>query len=119
MSGPFAANGKFADMGTRFALDTYGSLLGRGFNYTVIDTEGKPAVALRKVQEEIQNGTHFFVGGMLTPEVLAMGKEAEKSDSLLFSLAGSDEITGSECNRGTFRWPMPSYGAINQTVRPL
>lgn len=119
MSGPFAANGKFADIGTRFALDTYGPLLGRGFHYTVIDTEGKPATALRKVQEEIQRGTRFFVGGMLTPEVLTMGKEAEKSDSLLFALAGSDEITGEECNRGTFRWPMPSYGAINQTVRPM
>jgi branched-chain amino acid transport system substrate-binding protein len=119
MSGPFAANGKFADLGMKLAIETYGKVLGKGLHYTALDTEAKPATALRKVQEEIQKGTRFFAGGMLTPETLAMGKEASKSDSILFTLAGSDEITGSECNRGTFRWPMPSYGAIAQTVRPL
>lgn len=119
MSGPFATNGLFADIGMRLAIDTYGKVLGKGIIYTVVDTEGKPATALRKTQEEIRNGTHFFVGGILTPDVLAAGKEITNSNSLQFVLSGSDEVTGTECNRGTFRWPMPSYGAINRTVRPL
>ncbi|MFX6899631.1 ABC transporter substrate-binding protein, partial [Acinetobacter baumannii] len=32
---------------------------------------------------------------------------------------GADEITGKDCNRATFRWSVPTYGAIERTVRPL
>ncbi|MBP0625530.1 ABC transporter substrate-binding protein, partial [Cupriavidus consociatus] len=49
MSGAFAANGKFADLGMRLALDQYGQVLGRPLRYSVLDTEGKPATAVRKV----------------------------------------------------------------------
>ncbi|MEO8407303.1 MAG: ABC transporter substrate-binding protein [Oxalobacteraceae bacterium] len=120
MSGPFAANGKYADMGMKLVLETYGKVLGKNLAYTAIDTEGKPATAVRKVQEAIQQkGTRFFVGGILSSESLAMGKEAAKADSIFITTAGADEITGSECNRATFRWSVPTYGAIEQTVRPL
>ena len=100
LSGPFAANGKFADMGMKFALDEKGKLLGRNLGYTAIDTEGKPATAIRKVQEEMQQkGAHFFVGGILSSEALAMGKEIDKAGGVFLTTAGADEITGSECNR--------------------
>lgn len=119
MSGPFAANGKFAEMGMKLALQQYGKVLGKGLTYTAIDTEGKPATAVRKVQESIQKGTHFFAGGILSSESLAMGKEAAKAESVFITTAGADEITGTECNRATFRWSVPTFGAIEQTVRPL
>lgn len=119
MSGPFAANGKYADMGMKLALETYGKVLGKNLTYTTIDTEGKPATAVRKMQEAIQQGTRFFVGGILSSESLAMGKEAAKADSIFITTAGADELTGNECNRATFRWSVPTYGAIEQTVRPL
>ena len=119
MSGPFAANGKYADMGMRLALEQYGKVLGKSLTYTTIDTEGKPATAVRKVQEAIQKGTHFFAGGILSSEALAMGKEAAKANAVYITTAGADEITGSECNSATFRWSVPTYGAIEQTVRPL
>lgn len=120
MSGPFAANGKFADMGMRLAIEKYGKVLGKSLAYTTIDTEGKPATAVRKVQESIQqNGTRFYVGGILSSEALAMGKEIEKAQGVYFTTAGADEITGTECNRSTFRWSVPTVGAIDQTVRPL
>ena len=51
MSGAFAANGKFADLGMKLAIEQYGSVLKRPLAYTVLDTEGKPATAVRKVQE--------------------------------------------------------------------
>jgi branched-chain amino acid transport system substrate-binding protein len=120
VSGPFAANGKFADLGMRLAIDQYGSALKRQLVYTTLDTEGKPATAVRKVQEAAQQqGTRFFAGGILSSEALAMGKEAAKLDSVFFTTAGADEITGKECNGATFRWSVPTYGAIEQTVRPL
>ena len=120
MSGPFAANGKYADIGMKLVLETYGKVLGKNLAYTAIDTEGKPATAVRKMQEAIQQkGTRFFAGGILSSESLAMGKEAAKADSIFITTAGADEITGNECNRATFRWSVPTYGAIEQTVRPL
>ena len=120
MSGAFAANGKYADLGMKLAIEQYGSALKRPLAYTILDTEGKPATAVRKVQESAQQqGTRFFAGGILSSESLAMGKEAEKAGGIFITTAGADEITGKDCNSATFRWSVPTFGAIEQTVRPL
>jgi branched-chain amino acid transport system substrate-binding protein len=120
MSGAFAANGKYADLGMKLAIEQYGTALKRPLAYTLLDTEGKPATAVRKVQESAQQlGARFFAGGILSSEALAMGKEAEKAGGIFITTAGADEITGSDCNAATFRWSVPTYGAIEQTVRPL
>ena len=120
MSGPFAANGKYADLGMKLAIEQYGTALKRPLAYTLLDTEGKPATAVRKVQEAAQQqGARFFAGGVLSSEALAMGKEAEKLGGIFITTAGADEITGQDCNAATFRWSVPTFGAIEQTVRPL
>jgi branched-chain amino acid transport system substrate-binding protein len=120
MSGAFAANGKYADLGMKLAIEQYGTALKRPLAYTVLDTEGKPATAVRKVQESAQQqGARFFAGGILSSEALAMGKEAEKAGGIFITTAGADEITGKDCNIATFRWSVPTFGAIEQTVRPL
>jgi branched-chain amino acid transport system substrate-binding protein len=120
MSGPFAANGKFADLGMKVAIEQYGKALNRPLAYTLLDTEGKPATAVRKVQEAAeQRGARFFAGGILSSEALAMGKEVDRLGGIFITTAGADEITGTECNKATFRWSVPTYGAIEETVRPL
>lgn len=120
MSGAFAANGKFGTIGAAMAVEGAGSILDRKLSYLEIDTEGRPATAVRKVQEAMeQEKAALFAGGILSSSALAMGKEINKRDGVFFTTAGADEITGSECNKGTFRWSVPTYGAINQTVLPL
>jgi branched-chain amino acid transport system substrate-binding protein len=120
MSGPFAANGKYADLGMKLAIEQYGKVLGQPLAYTVLDTEGKPATAVRRVQEIAQQkNARFFAGGILSSEALAMGKEVQKACGVFITTAGADEITGKDCNDATFRWSVPTYGAIEQTVRPL
>lgn len=120
MSGPFAANGKYADLGMKLAVEQYGKVLGQPLAYTVLDTEGKPATAVRRVQEIAQQkNARFFAGGILSSEALAMGKEVQKASGIFITTAGADEITGKDCNDATFRWSVPTYGAIEQTVRPL
>lgn len=120
MSGPFAANGKYADLGMKLAIEQYGKVLGEPLAYTVLDTEGKPATAVRRVQEIAQQkNARFFAGGILSSEALAMGKEVQKAGGVFITTAGADEITGKDCNDATFRWSVPTYGAIEQTVRPL
>ena len=75
---------------------------------------------MRKVQEiSQQKGVKFFAGGILSSESLAMGKEVERAGGVFITTAGADEITGKDCNRATFRWSVPTFGAIEQTVRPL
>jgi branched-chain amino acid transport system substrate-binding protein len=120
MSGPFAANGKYADLGMKLAIEQYGKVLGQPLAYTVLDTEGKPATAVRRVQEIAQQkNARFFAGGILSSEALAMSKEVQKAGGIFITTAGADEITGKDCNDATFRWSVPTYGAIEQTVRPL
>jgi len=120
MSGAFAANGKYADLGMKLAIEQYGKVLGEPLAYSVLDTEGKPATAVRRVQEIAQQkNARFFAGGILSSESLAMGKEVQKAGGVFITTAGADEITGKDCNDATFRWSVPTYGAIKQTVRPL
>ncbi|RQW62140.1 ABC transporter substrate-binding protein [Vibrio viridaestus] len=120
MSGGFASYGKFADMGSKLAVESYGSILGHNPDYKVIDTEGNAGKALRKVQEAIsQEGATFFDGGTLSSTSLALGKEVNKAGGVFFTPAGADELTGVDCNKSTFRWSVPTYGAIRETVAAL
>jgi len=117
---PMSANGKYMDLGMKLAIEQYGKVLDRPLAYTLLDTEGKPATAVRRMQELIeQKKARFFAGAAISSAALAMGKEAAKSGGIFWTTAGADEITGSDCNRATFRWSVPTFGAIEQTVRPL
>ena len=120
MSGPFASYGDFAEKGSRLAVNDYGPLLGAAPKYVTIDTEGNPGRAVRKVQEAIQQqNAKYFCGCTLSSTALAVGKEVDKGAGVFITPAGADEITSTECNRATFRWTVPTYGAIQQTVRPV
>lgn len=120
ISGGNAANGKFASMGAILAAEEAAARHGREVKTFDLDTEGKPATAVRKVQDAMeQEGIRLFAGGILSSESLAMGKEAEKGSASFITTAGADEITGKDCNAATFRWSVPTFGAINQSIRPI
>lgn len=120
MSGPFAANGKFAEMGMQLFVEHNKTLIGRPVSYRVLDTQGKPATAVRQVQDLFeQQKARFFAGGILSSEALAMGKSLDKQGGIFVTTAGADEITGSDCNHAMFRWSVPTYGAVRETVGPL
>ncbi|MEL7553769.1 ABC transporter substrate-binding protein [Pseudomonas protegens] len=120
MSGAFASYGKFADMGSRLAVEQYPTLLGRPLHYKVIDTEGNAGKAVRRVQEAIaQDGARFFQGCTLSSSALAVAKEVGKVGGVFMTPVGADEVTGKDCNASTFRWSVPTYGAIRETMVPL
>ena len=120
MSGAFASYGKFADMGSRLAVEQYPQLLGRPLVYKVIDTEGNAGKAVRKVQEAIgQDGARFFQGCTLSSSALAVAKEVNKAGGVFMTPVGADEVTGKDCNSSTFRWSVPTYGAVRETLIPL
>jgi branched-chain amino acid transport system substrate-binding protein len=120
MSGAYASYGEFAEKGSQLAVEDYGLLLGAKPRYVTIDTESNPGRTVRKVQEAIQQqGARFFGGCTLSSTALAVGKEVNKVSGIFMTPAGADEITTTEFNTSTFRWTVPTYGAIHQTVRPL
>jgi branched-chain amino acid transport system substrate-binding protein len=120
MSGAFASYGEFAEKGSLLAVQDYGLINGVKPKYVTIDTESNPGRAVRKVQEAIQqHGARYFGGCTLSSTALAVGKEVDKAGGVFMTPAGADEITTTACNRATFRWTVPTYGAIQQTVRPL
>ncbi|QEU07089.1 ABC transporter substrate-binding protein (plasmid) [Paracoccus yeei] len=120
ISGAFAANGKFATIGAALAAEEVAAAHGVQVSTLDLDTEGKPATAVRKVQDALaQDGIKLFAGGILSSESLAMGKEIGRGGGAFMTTAGADEITGVDCNKATFRWSVPTFGAINQTVRPI
>lgn len=120
ISGAFAANGKFATIGALMAAEEVAAAHGIQVSTLDLDTEGKPATAVRKVQDALaQDGVKLFAGGILSSESLAMGKEIERGGGAFMTTAGADEITGIDCNKATFRWSVPTHGAINETVRPI
>ncbi|MEH6825438.1 MAG: ABC transporter substrate-binding protein [Motiliproteus sp.] len=120
VSGTFASYGQYANMGSKLAVEDYGEVLGRPLTYTTIDTEGNAGKAVRKVQEATQQkGALFFNGCTLSSSALAVGKEVAKAGGVFMTPAGADELTGKNCNSSTFRWSVPTYGAIRETVLPL
>src|SRR3546814_8444658 len=48
-----------------------------------------------------------------------MGEAVNKLNGVFFTATGADEITGVNCNRSTFRWSVPTLGAVRQTIGPL
>ncbi|MDW5377252.1 ABC transporter substrate-binding protein [Halomonas sp. HP20-15] len=120
VSGAFASYGKYAEMGSQLAVEEMQETLGREINYTTLDTEGNAGRAIRKVQEAInQEDARLFNGATLSSTALAIGKEVNKAGGVFMTPAGADELTGSECNASTFRWSVPTYGAIRETLVPL
>lgn len=119
LSGSNASYGKYAEMGSKLAVDEMSAKLGRQIDYVSIDTEGNAGRAVRKVQEAIeQDDARLFNGATLSSTALAVGNEVNEAGGVFMTPAGADEITGSECNPATFRWSVPTYGAIQQTLVP-
>ncbi|MGQ7248598.1 ABC transporter substrate-binding protein [Halomonas sp. V046] len=120
LSGAFASYGKYAEMGSELAVEEMRESLGRDIDYVSLDTEGNAGRAIRKVQEAInQDGARLFNGATLSSTALAVGKEVAGAEGVFMTPAGADELTGSECNASTFRWSVPTYGAIRETLVPL
>lgn len=120
MSGTFSAIGKYSEMGMKLAVQQNPMVLGKKLEYRMIDTEAKPATAIRRVQEAMQqDNVRYFPGALLSAESLAMSKEIHRSGGVLITNAGADELTGTECNRSTFRWALPTYSIIQGSARPL
>lgn len=120
LSGTFANVGTLLNDGSAWAVEKYGSVVGKKLNYVLLDDRGDAGEAVRKVQEVMtQRGVRHIIGCTNSAIGLAVQKEVHARGGIYVHEAGADESTGKDCNKSNFRWPVASYSAANATVRPL
>lgn len=96
-----------------------GTVIDRPIDIVGYDTQEAIDDAVRRTRESISGGANLFVGALLSSTALAIGEEVNKSGGIFLTTAGADELTGSECREAVFRWSVATYGAIQETVRPM
>lgn len=117
MSGAYASSGMYTSRGMQLAIENYGGkVLGRPIELIERDTPN-PAEGVRKAQEAVERlGCNFVTIAPSSSTILAVSEYTRKKGVLLLGHGGSDKITGSECNKSTFRWQVPTWGAIREVV---
>lgn len=120
LSGAFANIGTPVSVGEKLGCDIYSQRIPFKLDFTAYDDGADPGRSVRRVQEAMQQkNTRCFLGTTTSANALAMAGEIHKSGGVYISQAGADEATGSECNKSHFRWPVATYGCIEETIRPL
>ena len=116
-SGAYAETGDFVRKGVKLAMKQYGGqLLGRPIEIVERDVPN-PNEGVRKAQEAVEKlGIKFMFISPSSSTVLAVMDTWPKQQAVFMAAAGSDSITGSACNKYTFRWPLPTYGAVREVV---
>ena len=120
LSGTFANIGEQVDIGSKIAFEHFKTAAGKPLRYVQLDDQGDPGRAVRLTQDAIRDrGIRFFMNCTNSAIALAVAKEVASGGGVYINQAGADEMTGSLCNKNTFRWPVATYSAVNTTVRPL
>ncbi len=120
LSGTFANVGAALNDGSKWAFEQYGTAGGHKLNYLLLDDRGDAAEAVRKVQDAMtQRSVRHVIGCTNSAIGLAVQREVFNRKGIYVNEAGADEITGKDCNKSSFRWPVASYSAVNATLRPL
>jgi branched-chain amino acid transport system substrate-binding protein len=108
LSGAAAAGGKTALVGIQMAVDRInksGGINGRPIELIVADYESKPDVGRRKAEKlVVEDNIDVQVGGFLSNVCLACMPVWEEAKIVnMISVCLDTTITGSKCNRYTFR----------------
>ena len=117
MSGAYASSGLYTSRGMQLAIENFGGeVLGRPIELIERDTPN-PAEGVRKAQEAVERlGCNFVTIAPSSSTILAVAEYTKKKNVVLFGHGGSDKITGEACNKSTFRWQVPTWGAIREVV---
>jgi branched-chain amino acid transport system substrate-binding protein len=127
LTGPFSAEGKDQQLGFELAFDHINSgkwigkvpeiknngLLGKRIEFGVGDTETKPEPAIQAQTRFLRNNKAIVMTGCFSSAVtVALGKLAQREHVLYMAgPAGSDDVTGKDCQRYSFRSQPSTYMA--------
>lgn len=120
-TGVFANFYRDSDRGVKMALSEANNMAaGAKINYITRDTQANPGVAVQQVTDAIDhNDARYFIGEASSAAGLAIEQVAGKKQAMFVTSVGADEVTGEDCNMYTFRWSVPTYGAIRSTMYPF
>jgi branched-chain amino acid transport system substrate-binding protein len=119
-SGAYADTGLDVSRGVRLAVEQFGGkVLGREIKLIERDATN-PSDSVRRAKEAVEKeGCQFIQVGTSSAVALAVMEYGAKNDVIVGCHAGADSITGTACNKFTFRWAVPTYGAIREVVPRL
>lgn len=127
LTGPFSAEGKDQQLGFELAFEHLNSgkwvglipelkakgVLGKRIEFGVADTEAKPEPAIQAQTRFLRNNKAILMTGCYSSAVtVALGKLASREKVLYMAgPAGSDDVTGKDCQRFSFRSQPSTYMA--------
>lgn len=117
LSGTYAETGRDQSRGVKLAIEDFGgTVLGKKIKLIERDVPN-PSEAVKKAKEGVEKeGVKFIQVGTSSGVALALMEYAKTQKVVVGVLAGADSITGDACNKYTFRWQVPTYGAIREVV---
>ena len=120
-TGAYAVFGRDTDRGIKLALSEAGNkVLGYDVRYIIRDDQTNPGVGVQQVSDAIDHeDARYFMGVASSAVGLAIEQVAGNKRAMFLTSVGADEITGSACNMYTFRWAVPTYGAVRSTLYPF
>lgn len=127
LTGPFSAEGKDQQLGYELAFEHINSgkwvglipdikakgVLGKRIEFGVADDETKPEPAIQAQTRFLRTNKAILMTGCFSSAVtVALGKLAQREKVLyLAGPAGSDDVTGKDCQRYSFRSQPSTYMA--------
>lgn len=127
LTGPFSAEGKDQQLGYELAFEHLNSgkwiglipeikakgVLGKRIEFGVADDETKPEPAIQAQTRFLRNNKAILITGCFSSAVtVALGKLATREKVLYMAgPAGSDDVTGKDCQRYSFRSQPSTYMA--------
>lgn len=116
-TGGYASLSKYLVMGMELAVEKFG---GKVLNRPIEIIKGdaaSPEAGVRVAREAVEkHGCRLLTVAPSSNTALAVSEYAHKVGAVLMAHGGSDRITGADCNRSTFRWEVPTWGAVRAVV---
>jgi branched-chain amino acid transport system substrate-binding protein len=122
-SGPYALQGKDqinAYTLAKLDIEAQGGILGRNIRYLVADSQSDPKTSAKNVMKFFEEGVDMVTGGSSSAVALEVSKLCQsKSRLFLSTLTYSNEVTGKDAHRYTFRETYNSWMASNALSKYL
>jgi ABC-type branched-subunit amino acid transport system substrate-binding protein len=134
LTGAFSAEGKDQQLGYELAFEHINSgrwiskipeikakgVLGKQVKYGVADSEAKPEPAIQAETRFLRNNRAILMTGCYSSAVtVALGKLGQREKVLYMAgPAGSDDVTGKDCQRYSFR-SQPSTYMASKALAPI
>ncbi len=123
VTGPYALQGKDQLQAYKLAqeeVNASGGILGRQIKYLIADSKSDPDVSTENVKKFIEQGVDMITGGSSSGVAVAVNRVVrEKKKLFMVTLAYSNDVTGKDATRYSFRETYNSWMAAKALSKYL